>query len=259
MSASLQNAVRAWQDFIANEWDEHREECVELANDSRPSEFMSVLDEVASMSMFSVLAIRGSSCRDELQPLVRFADAVAQFYAQHVGAPEDIAWNAMSACDLLNALQCVGCPVSPASVKTMGSWLKHIEASRDDDPGYAYWPRGFAALALGQRDVYCAMLAHEPDTPVPFESAQRFGVSLYGLLQHLAGALEHQASVADVMPAWRDLLSFYPHIIKASEFDNKGLLWVARVIHHQVGGHPLAEVADFFRDSIVEAAVESPD
>ena len=85
--------------------------------------------------------------------------------------------------------------------------------------------------------------------PSSFTAGQVFQFNLQALLRHLAGAVDQHAPIADVLPAWADLLQNYAAMRSANSIDAGTLLWIARVVFHRIGGFPVGEVAQRVHDS----------
>jgi len=155
----------------------------------------------------------------------------------------------VSLLDLANAMECVGCALSRSAWETMRDWLPRIKVERDAEDASDYWTVAFAALALDQRFTYSRAAAVDPRGMIEFTPRQTFEFNMQALLRHLAGALEHRATLDQVWPAWEDVLWNFPSMNQAMNIDDGTLLWIARTIFHRLRGAPLRDVAQHLHDS----------
>lgn len=149
--------------------------------------------------------------------------------------------------NLANLLACCGYPDETGPVS---DWLSAIQTSKDEEPFYWHWTRAFAALALDQQKLYRALAGAEPTEPLTLTPSARFGGNLQGFLRHLGGALEHRAAFDAIEPAWRDFVTNLNRHDDARQIGLATTFWIARVVHHQIGGAPLGSVAQWLHEEI---------
>lgn len=118
--------------------------------------------------------------------------------------------------------------------------------------------RGFMAIALDEPRVYRGIIAHAGEPTLPFTAGETTGPNVQGLLTHLAGAVEHGAPPEAVLPAVGDLTDHYIHLQQAKLVDSSALFWSGFVVHHRLGGRPLATFADWLHAMLYRAAGEEP-
>lgn len=80
--------------------------------------------------------------------------------------------------------------------------------------------------------------------PLSFSAGEAFGPNVQGVLAYLGAAIEHRAGLDAVLPAWRTLLAIAPELHDADQLRYPMLLWIARIVYHDIGGQPLGEVAE---------------
>ena len=61
---------------------------------------------------------------------------------------------------------------------------------------------------------------------------------------------EARATVDAVEPAWREILDNFETQWSANRVDVSTLLWIARIVHHRIGGNALASVARWLHDEV---------
>ena len=69
-------------------------------------------------------------------------------------------------------------------------------------------------------------------------------------MRHLAGAVETGASFTDVAPAWRDFVGNLNGHEDTRQIDRATQYWIARVVHHRIGGAPLGSVAQWLHEQV---------
>lgn len=156
--------------------------------------------------------------------------------------------------DVGNVLECVGCPLAAGTHDIFRDWLARMTLEREDPDAYHLWSAGFAALALDERPTYRRLAARVGDATLALTPGQTFGLNMQALLGHLAAAVENQAPLAAVTPAWEELLANYSLLYDARAMRLGTLLWAARVVHHRIAGTPLGEVAQRLHDDIYRVA-----
>lgn len=147
---------------------------------------------------------------------------------------------------LANALECLGIPIGEDTMATFETWYLRFEVRRDDPSVAAYWTTGFAALALGDRLTYRARAGQRQTAEaLDFTPRETFGHNLQAFLAHLAAAKENGAGAYDVAPAWEHVLENYPMYARGKSLDIGVMLWMARIVHHDLGGNELAKVGPY--------------
>lgn len=248
---NLQRLTQSWADFSSQRWTAHRQQLYELVGGRDARSRIEVIARVSNDDLIELLAIRGATCRDELTPLLSYAQHVVDDIDADARTHGDLA--ILHTCDLINALQSVGHRVPDRTVDIMARWSSDVQLTRAFEPVQYYWRLGFIALALDRRPVYYRIAGYNVDGAIRFTGPQAFQFNMQGLLGHLAGAIENQVPVRDVLTAWRDVLRSFYELWRADMLDVASLLWIARIIHHRIAKKPLVEVADFFRDSVADA------
>ena len=97
---------------------------------------------------------------------------------------------------------------------------------------------------------YRTLAGAEPTAPLTATPSEAFGGNLQGLLCHLAGAIESGAGEGAVEPAWRDFVANLRRHESSHQADRATPFWVARVVHHRIGGAPLGGVAQWLHEQI---------
>jgi hypothetical protein len=157
--------------------------------------------------------------------------------------------------DLGNALECSGCALADATREVFRDWLGRMELVRDAAQMDPNWSAGFAALALDERPTYRRLAARAGEATLPFTPGETFGFNMQALLGHMAAAVENRAALADVTPAWHELLGNYDVLYDGATVRPGTLLWIARVVHHRIAGAPVGEVGQRLQDDITRIAV----
>lgn len=160
---------------------------------------------------------------------------------------EDKSFGELGIASLANLLACCG---YPDETSLMSEWLWEIRTYRHDENVSPHWNKGFAALALDVKKLYRTHAGAEPDEPLSMTPSARFGGNLQGLLRHLAGAVETGATFATVEPAWRDFVVNLNRHEETRQIDRATPFWIARVVHHRIGGAPLGTVAQWLHEQI---------
>jgi hypothetical protein len=155
--------------------------------------------------------------------------------------------------DLANVIECTHQARPAATRNTLRSWLPRIAVSRDDERTASYWSVGYAALALGDQATVARFAPARP-----FTAGATFEFNQQGLLAHLAAAVASRAKLADVMPAWQDLLASFGPLRQSNSADGGTLLWIARCVFHLVGGAPVETVTRRLHDELWSAAGRAP-
>jgi hypothetical protein len=152
----------------------------------------------------------------------------------------------MAAASIANLLDCGGIAISKKTFGEVTTWFPRIIAKRNDLDTTTYWNKGFAALALGDQATYLQYC----DKPLELEPGATYEHNLRGFITMLAAAVETKASVNAVLPAYNEVLDLYSTFHSASTLDEYSLLWIARIVHHNLGGVPLGKVAAKLHDDL---------
>jgi len=152
----------------------------------------------------------------------------------------------MAAASLANLLDCGGIAISAKASSELTTWLPRVVAKRNDLDTTTYWNKGFAALALGDQATYLQYC----DKPLELEPGATYEHNLRGFITMLAAAVETKASINAVLPAYNEVLDLYSTFRSASTLDDYSLLWIARIVHHLIGGMPVGKVASKLHDDL---------
>lgn len=207
-----------------------------------------------------ILFVAGANeVREFLDP---FADLPEQVTANYLGFQQhdhEISPALLKFTDLANIYLCVGRTLTQDLLGTLRPYLVRVMSDRNMP--WAYWKRGFTALAVDDRLSWGPVAGLLQDDPIPpFQPGKTFQFNLQGLLRHLSAAIHERAPLVDVLPAWRDFLVVVPELKKTREIDVdwETCWWVARLVHHHIGGAPLATVGDFLYREIYAIAGLDP-
>ena len=148
--------------------------------------------------------------------------------------------------DVANALECCGVGISATTRTTMPMIVAKVRASRDDADASTYWSKGFAALALDDKKICSKYL----NSSLPFEPGATYEFNLQTFITMLANAIAHHALAESIVPAYEAVLANYPIFKSASTLEITSLFWIARVVHHRIGGAPLGDVAKLLHDTL---------
>ena len=148
--------------------------------------------------------------------------------------------------DVANALECCGVVMSAATVTAMAAIVAGVHASRDDAETSPYWSKGFAALSLDDRKTYRKYL----NSSLAFEPGATYEFNLQAFITMLSNAIDQRASIDAVIPAYEEVLANYPTFSSAATLNLESLFWIARVVHHRIGGAPLGDVAKLLHDTL---------
>jgi hypothetical protein len=203
-------------------------------------------DSPFSLLYSAVLAwgpIRIAEVAPRVVPLVKQAIAVRS-------GEENKSIAELGVANLANLFACCGYPdeTTPTS-----DWLSEIRTYPHDEDTSFHWNKAFAALAVDQQKLYLALAGYDPTEPLTMTPSARFGGNLQGLLRHFAGAVEHGADFAAVEPAWRDFVANLNRHEDTRQIDRATPFWIARVVHHRIGGAPLGSVAQWLHEQIRDA------
>lgn len=244
---NMKSVASGWKTFYEEEWPYDLEDLAETLHSDRPA--VQRLTN-AGLTYFVALVAGASAMADELSGLVPVVEEAAEVTADILRDAESASFAELRIPAAINALQSVGLRVQDKAVEACQSWLPKVRAARSEDPVWPHWHLGLTGIGLGVREVYCPIAGYNVDGAIPFTPGETFELNLQGLIAHLAGAVEGGATESEVGPAWRKLLSTFPVLSKAGMLTPPGLFWIARIVHHDIGGNPLGEVADFLHDEV---------
>lgn len=120
--------------------------------------------------------------------------------------------------------------------------IANVQTDRNGRFPERHHAKVLAAIAFGDRALYRGPVGSmaELDEDMPFVAGELHGFNSQSFLAHLAAAVEVGASVEDVWPAFEEFMHNFPRKEESGDFDGACLFWVARIIHHELGGRPLA-------------------
>jgi hypothetical protein len=123
--------------------------------------------------------------------------------------------------------------------------LYDVRTKRNSDFAAWHHAKALAGIALAEKGLYRGPsgASVSMEERMPFQPGELHGYNPQSLIAHLAGAVENQATIEDVWPAFREHVHNFPSQEAAGEFDGACLFWIARIVYHQIGGQPLGETA----------------
>ena len=145
--------------------------------------------------------------------------------------------------------------VGHANLFACAGWTDHITLFRqrlsdvrtERNSRFAAWhhAKTLAGIALGEKTLYRGPVGADVlfKETMPFTPYERHGYNPQSFLAHLAGAVETHAAIEEVWPAFEEFMFNFPGHEQTGEFDGACLFWVARIVHHHIGGQPLGETA----------------
>ena len=194
---------------------------------------------------------RGSGARPALEPLVPLLVAALEADADSQGQPLTV--EELSHASLLNAFELCGVELPENLGAGVRTWLPKVSTPKPPRTSYL-WNKGFAALAYRIPTVYRSIAGWPRSEAMPFVAKARLGHDVQGLLAHLAAAVEGGHARSEVDPAWQAFLAAYPALWQAGTVDTCSLLWVGRIVIHDIGGEPLASTGTRVRNALAAAA-----
>ena len=123
--------------------------------------------------------------------------------------------------------------------------LLDVRTKRNSNFAEWHHAKTLAGIALGKKSVYRGPVGADVlfKETMPFTPYERHGYNPQSFLAHLAGAVETHAAIEEVWPAFKEFMFNFPGSEQAEVFDGACLFWVARIVHHHIGGQPLGETA----------------
>lgn len=176
----------------------------------------------------------------DIAPLIqRFCEVCKQ-------DPIEISSGEISLSGFANLLACAKCEDCTFLFARRLERLK-TRAHGSDVERQWHFSRAFAGVALGVRAIYRGPAAAdvELDELMPFTPRILYGNNPQALLAHLAAGAENRVAIEDVWPAFRECVHNFPYHEEVGDFDGACLFWIARIVHHQIGGQPLGQTADW--------------
>jgi hypothetical protein len=121
--------------------------------------------------------------------------------------------------------------------------LRNVQTNRNGDFPEWHHAKVLAAIAFGDRALYRGPVGSMTllDEDMPFSPRQLHGFNPQSFLGHLAAAVEARATVDDVWPAFEEFVLNFPRKEESGAFDGACLFWVARIVHHELGGRPIGQ------------------
>lgn len=104
------------------------------------------------------------------------------------------------------------------------------------------WNKGLAAIAIDHPLVWVPVAGHLNAADVPWQPGATFGANVQGLIGHLGAARSRGAALADVEPAWHSFMDAADVLVDERQIDYATILWIARVVLHDIGGLAVGEV-----------------
>lgn len=135
--------------------------------------------------------------------------------------------------DLVNAFECIGAPLRTICAKVAASWLGEVERF-----GVHV---GFAAYALNVVPV-AYRIAGVSDGNTEYRG-HRCIDSVEPALEHVIHAIRSRHTIHDGLSVVHDILRHYGDLHAAGKVDEPTLLWLARLVFHDLGKRPLGAVA----------------
>ncbi len=117
-------------------------------------------------------------------------------------------------------------------------------------PGVAEGP-GVSALALGQPEVYRAIAGFDISQNIAWNAGKLPTYDMQGWLATFAGGVEDRVSFEVVEPAWRRFFAVYEDLVHDEVFLATDLVWLARIVYHDIDGLPVGEVAQRLHEELL--------
>jgi hypothetical protein len=204
------------------------------------SQMKSELTTLRNMNMFGwplAVLIKGPSVMDE--PYAILQDIFEEQCRQE---PEYITPGELTLAAHANLFACVG---KPDFTFYFSDRLWAVTTRRNSRFAHTHHAKVLIGIALGRKATYRGAVGTDIgiDQAMPFTPLELHGYNPQSFLAHLAGAVETHAAIEEVWPAFKEFVFNFPGHEQTEEFDGACLFWVARIVHHQIGGQPLGETA----------------
>lgn len=193
----------------------------------------------SEMWFHRALALGSRALSDFLDASQGICDACAE-------VPSSITSGEISLAGLVNLLSCLKMNDCASVVVHRLMPLKTSPRGSDVERRW-HFSRAFAGVALGIRAIYRNPAAAEVELNelMPFTPRMLYENNPQALLAHLAAGAENRVAIEDVWPAFREVVHNFPYHEEVGDFDGACLFWIARIVHHQIGGQPLGQTADW--------------
>lgn len=121
--------------------------------------------------------------------------------------------------------------------------LRSIQTDRNGHFPERHHAKVLAGIAFKYRAIYRGPIgsAARLDEDLRFCPGELHGFNPQSFLAHLAAAVEAKAAVEDVWPAFEEFMHNFPRKEESGDFDGACLFWVARIVHHELGGRPVGQ------------------
>ena len=121
--------------------------------------------------------------------------------------------------------------------------LRNVQTNRNSYFAERHHAKVLAAIAFKNRAIYRGPIgsAARLDEDLRFCPGELHGFNPQSFLAHLAAAVEAKAAVEDVWPAFEEFIHNFPRKEESGDFDGACLFWVARIVHHELGGRPVGQ------------------
>jgi hypothetical protein len=251
----LSVAITVWRKHVAWFWDDAVARLplrLRQVAEGRPGEGAAAMHH--ELAMFTLA--QPAAVAAQFGVLAPTLDAAVADKQARAGADGPVGIYEVSMASVGNIFECLGLPIAATTWDTVRGWLPRLEVSRNDERVSYFWTTGLIAMVLGDRATGRRIAGHSGDGPIPFVPGATFQMNLRGFLHHLAGAVEAGAGADDVMPGFNEVLANYQRFSEGKALSEGTLLWIARIVHHQLGKQPLGTTAQFLHDTIWALAGE---
>lgn len=189
--------------------------------------------------------------------LAPLAPAAADQVARLDAADPDGVQPHLSVLSVVNLLQVMGVDVPAGALATGRAWLAGMETA-GIEPEAWHWQRGLAALALGDAATARTIAALPESGPTGVDPAADPGLNVQAWFALLVAAVEDGIAWADLRGRWEQLLDHLPAFVEVDVLAEADVAWTGRILHHQVAGAPLGEVADWIHAEVHRVAGVEP-
>lgn len=247
--------IRPWDVLYNQRWDQHAARISDaLAETERrgPRALSHLAPQIVDL-----LIARGEKLRESVAPLAPVTTQAMDSIAREAERGS-LTFVELAKIDLLGTLASLGIDMPARAFDDARTILSAVQTRRDVEHVYYHWARGLAAIALDWPQVYRGLLGSSGRDLPPFIPGATFAGNMHGLLTHLAAAVEARARAADVKPAWDELVAEYFPLQGASMVHAACLFWASWIIHHKLGGEPIATLGEALHVTIWRAAGVEP-